>query len=89
MKVIFKEINYKEVEVPDGTSLEELGKMVENYDVIVGDTTEADYEVNVNGEWYSILQQKHKNFKASAKDAFCIPNSLFCHINEIKEKNGG
>lgn len=26
MKVIFKEINYKEVEVPDGTSLEELGK---------------------------------------------------------------
>lgn len=52
MKVIFKKINYKEVEVPDGTSLEEL---VENCDVIVGDTTEADYEVNVNGEWYSIL----------------------------------
>ena len=22
--------------------------------VIVGDTTEADYEVNANGEWYSI-----------------------------------
>lgn len=54
MKVIFKEINYKEVEVPDGTSLEELEKMVENCDLIVGDTTEADYEVNVNGEWYSI-----------------------------------
>lgn len=55
MKVTFKETNYKEVEVPDGTSLEELVKMVENCDVIVGDTTEADYEVNVNGEWYSIL----------------------------------
>ena len=30
MKVIFKKINYKEVEVPDGTSLEELEKMAEN-----------------------------------------------------------
>lgn len=29
--------------------------MIENCDVIAGDTTEADYEVNVNGEWYSIL----------------------------------
>ena len=54
MTVTFKETNYTEVEVPDGTSLEELEKMIENYDVIVGDTTEADYEVNVNGEWYSI-----------------------------------
>lgn len=56
MKVTFRETNYKTVEVPEGTTTEELEKMVQNGDVIVGDTTETEYAVRYENKkaWYGI-----------------------------------
>ena len=48
MLVTFRETNYKTVEVPDGTSIEELNAMVELGTVVIGDTTDADYHVSLD-----------------------------------------
>lgn len=49
MLVTFRETNYKTVEVPDDISIEELNSMVELGIVVIGDTTDADYHVSLDG----------------------------------------
>lgn len=45
MKIIIREINYKEVDVPIDTTIFDVENMIRNNDVVVGDTLAADYEV--------------------------------------------
>ena len=45
MKVIIREINYKEVDVPIDTTIFDIEDMIRNGDVIVGDTLDAENSV--------------------------------------------
>ena len=49
MKVIIREINYKEVDVPIDTTIFDIEDMIRNGDVIVGDTLDAEYSVKFPG----------------------------------------
>ena len=45
MKVIIREINYKEVDVPIDTTIFDIEDMIRNGDVVVGDTLDSEYSV--------------------------------------------
>lgn len=45
MKIIVREINYKEIDVPIDTTVFDVEDMIRNGDVIVGDTIDAEYHV--------------------------------------------
>ena len=45
MKIIIREINYKEVEVPIDTTIFDVEDMIKNGEVIVGDTVDSEYSV--------------------------------------------
>lgn len=50
MKICIREINYKEVTVPDDTTREDIEAMIYNSDVVVGDTTSSEYSYEVFNE---------------------------------------
>ena len=56
MVVTFREINYKTIDVPDGTSIEQLDEMITLGNVIVGDTNDTEYAVKLeeNEEFISL-----------------------------------
>ena len=45
MKVIIREINYKEVDVPINTTIFDVEDMIRNGEVVVGDTVDSEYSV--------------------------------------------
>ena len=45
MKILVREINYKEVDVPVDTTKCDVANMIQSNEVIVGDTTDTEYEV--------------------------------------------
>lgn len=45
MKVIIREINYKEVDVPIDATIFDIEDMIRNGDVVVGDTLDSEYSV--------------------------------------------
>ena len=45
MKVIIREINYKEVDVPINTTIFDVEEMIRNGEVVVGDTVDSEYSV--------------------------------------------
>ena len=45
MRIVIREINYREVEVPDNTTIDDVEDMIREGDIIVGDTVDLDYSV--------------------------------------------
>ena len=45
MKILVREINYKEIEVPNGVTRFDVENMIQNCEVVTGDTTDTEYEV--------------------------------------------
>ena len=45
MRIVIREINYREVEVPDNTTIDDVEDMIREGDIIVGDTVDSDYSV--------------------------------------------
>ena len=45
MGIVIREINYREVEVPDNTTIDDVEDMIREGDIIVGDTVDSDYSV--------------------------------------------
>ena len=45
MRIVIREINYREVEVPDNTTIDDVEDMIREGDIIVGDTIDSDYSV--------------------------------------------
>ena len=45
MKVIIREINYKEVDLPINTTIFDVEDMIRNGEVVVGDTVDSEYSV--------------------------------------------
>ena len=45
MKIIIRESNYKEVEVPIDTTIFDIEDMIRNGEVVVGDTVDSEYSV--------------------------------------------
>ena len=47
MKIIIREINYKEVDVPIDTIIFDVEDMIRNGEVVVGDTLDSEYSVKL------------------------------------------
>lgn len=45
MKILVREINYKEIEVSNGVTKFDVENMIQNCEVVTGDTTDTEYEV--------------------------------------------
>ena len=45
MKVVIREINYREVDVPIDTTIFDIEDMIRNGEVVVGDTLDSEYSV--------------------------------------------
>lgn len=45
MKILVREINYKEIEVPNDVTRFDVENMIQNCEVVIGDTTDTQYEV--------------------------------------------
>ena len=45
MKILVREINYKEIEVPNDVTRFDVENMIQNCEVVIGDTTDTEYEV--------------------------------------------
>ena len=43
MKINVREINYKEIEVPDSYTREDIEEMIRRTDYVIGDTTDTEY----------------------------------------------
>lgn len=54
MQVTIREINYKTVEVPDDYTVDDIANMIQNCEVVVGDTTDSEYECRFsrNDNWH-------------------------------------
>lgn len=48
MKILVKEINYKEIEVPNDITRFDVENMIQNCEVVIGDTTDTEYEVKIS-----------------------------------------
>lgn len=63
MKINIREINYKEITVPDDITREGIEAMIRNTDVVVGDTTDSEYSYEVfdprteeyDGKWRELF----------------------------------
>lgn len=45
MKILVREINYKEIEVPNDVTRFDVENMIQNCEVVISDTTDTEYEV--------------------------------------------
>lgn len=45
MKILVREINYKEIEVPNDVTRFDVENMIQNCEVVISDTTDIEYEV--------------------------------------------
>jgi len=56
MRIILRETNYKEVEVDDDISLEEISDVVSTGQIVIGDTMDAEYHVSFDkGNTWKII----------------------------------
>lgn len=63
MKICIREINYKEVTVPDNTTREDIEAMIRNTDVVVGDTTDSEYS-------YEVFDEQTEEFDGKWRELF-------------------
>lgn len=45
MKILVREINYKEIEVPNDVTRFDVENIIQNCEVAISDTTDTEYEV--------------------------------------------
>ena len=72
MRIVIREINYREVEVPENTTIDDVEDMIREGDIIVGDTVDSDYSVLfLNKKQYEHVCQKWRILNYEM-DIICI-----------------
>ena len=49
MKILVREINYKTVEVPNDFTKYDVEDMIQDGEIVIGDTTDTEYQVKFPG----------------------------------------
>lgn len=57
MKILVREINYKVIDVPKDVTQFDIERMIQDCEVIVGDTTDTDYQVKFpeSEDWITLF----------------------------------